>query len=133
MKNYKNHNRRNRFKSNNERNFHNNGNGQKLISDFTSNSNFKRRNLGRNNQNASRLAEKYANLAREAISNGDKILSENYFQHADHFFRIVEKESFKNSTENNKEQNNGNISSKNNKEMQEQSTSDTVELNSSES
>ena len=100
MKNYRNNNRRNRFKSNNERNFHNNGNGQKLISDFTSNSNFKRRNLGRNNQNASRLAEKYANLAREAISNGDKILSENYFQHADHFSRIVEskKENFTNAT-----------------------------------
>ena len=34
MKNYKNHNRRNRFKSNNERNFHKNGNGQKLVQIF---------------------------------------------------------------------------------------------------
>jgi hypothetical protein len=35
------------------------------------------------------LIEKYNNLAREALSSGDKILSENYFQHADHFTRIL--------------------------------------------
>ena len=35
------------------------------------------------------MAEKYTNLAREALSNGDKILSENYFQHAEHFVRIL--------------------------------------------
>ena len=132
MKNYKNNNRRYRFKNNNERNYHKNGNGQKLNSDFSSNSNFKRRNPGRNNQNASKLVEKYANLAREAISNGDKILSENYFQHADHFFRIVEKENLKNNAQNNNEQINQNISS-NNKEISEETTSDAVELNSSES
>ena len=35
-------------------------------------------------------------MAREALSNGDKILSENYLQHADHFTRILnERESFK--------------------------------------
>ena len=44
---------------------------------------------GRNNHNAPKLIEKYNNLAREALSNGDKILSENYFQHADHFTRIL--------------------------------------------
>ena len=44
------------------------------------------------------MIEKYNNLAREALSNGDKILSENYFQHADHFTRILnEQESFKKS------------------------------------
>ena len=36
-----------------------------------------------------KLIEKYNNLAREALSTGDKILSENYFQHADHFMRIL--------------------------------------------
>ena len=36
-----------------------------------------------------KLIEKYNDLAREALSNGDKILSENYFQHADHFMRIL--------------------------------------------
>ena len=44
---------------------------------------------GRNNHNAPKLIEKYNNLAREALSGGDKILSENYFQHADHFTRIL--------------------------------------------
>ena len=130
MKNYKNNYRRNRFRSNNERNFHKNGNGQNFSSDFSSNSNFKRRNPSRNNQNAPKLVEKYANLAREALSNGDKILSENYFQLADHFIRIQLK---KESDKNNSEQINENISSENNKEMSEQNISDSVELNSSES
>ena len=134
MKNYKNYSRRNRFKSNNERNFYKNGNGQKLGSDFSSNSNFIRRNPGRNNQNASKLVEKYVNLAREAISNGDKILSENYFQHADHFIRIqLKKESDKNNDQNNSKQINENISSENNKEISEQNILDSAELNSSES
>jgi hypothetical protein len=51
---------------------------------------------GRNNHNAPKLIEKYENLAREALSSGDKILSENYFQHADHFTRILnEQEAYK--------------------------------------
>ena len=56
---------------------------------LSNNSNFIRRSPGRNNQNASKLVEKYTSLAREALSNGDKILSENYFQHAEHFIRIL--------------------------------------------
>ncbi len=40
-------------------------------------------------QNAEKLIEKYSKLAKEALSTGDRILSENYFQHADHFSRIV--------------------------------------------
>ena len=54
----------------------------------------------RGNQNASKLLEKYLNLGKEALSSGDKILSENYFQHADHFSRIVEskKENLTNTT-----------------------------------
>ena len=35
-----------------------------------------------------KLIEKYNDLAREALANEDKILSENYFQHADHFTRV---------------------------------------------
>jgi len=89
MKNFKNNYRRNRYRSNGDRNFHKNGNDQKLNSDFSNNSNFIRRSPGRNNQNASKLVEKYTSLAREALSNGDKILSENYFQHAEHFIRIL--------------------------------------------
>ena len=90
MNSFKNNHRRNRFRSNSDRNFKKrNGNGHKLTGDFNNNSEFKRKNPGRNNQNAAKLIEKYNDLAREALSNGDKILSENYFQHADHFTRIL--------------------------------------------
>jgi len=58
-------------------------------SNFSNNDNFQRKIPGRNNHNASKLIDKYNNLAREALSNGDKILSENYFQHADHFTRVL--------------------------------------------
>ena len=88
MKSYRNNNRRGRYR-NNDRNFKRNGETSKFGSDFTSNSNFKRKVPGRNNYNASKLIEKYNDLAREALSNEDKILSENYFQHADHFTRIL--------------------------------------------
>ena len=90
MNSFKNNHRRNRFRSNGDRNFKKrNGNGHKLNSDFNNNSEFKRKNPGRNNQNAAKLIEKYNDLAREALSNGDKILSENYLQHSDHFARIL--------------------------------------------
>ena len=39
---------------------------------------------------AEKLFEKYTSLAKEAMSVGDKTLSENYLQHADHFMRIIE-------------------------------------------
>ena len=89
MKNFKNNYRRNRYRNNGDRSFNKNGIDQKLNSDFSNSSNFRRRNSSRNNQNASKLVEKYTNLAREALSNNDKILSENYFQHAEHFIRIL--------------------------------------------
>ena len=90
MNNYKINQKRNRFRSNNDRNFRKrNGNGHKINGEFN-NIDFKRKNPGRNNQNASKLVEKYNDLAKEAISNGDKILSENYLQHADHFARILQ-------------------------------------------
>ena len=83
-----NNNRRFRFR-NNDRNYKRNGDGKKFNSDFSSPSSFQRKVPGRNNHNAPKLIEKYNDLAREALSNGDKILSENYFQHADHFMRIL--------------------------------------------
>ena len=90
MNNYRN-NRKNRFKSNGDRNFRKRSlNGHKTKIEFNSSSEFRHRSPGRNNQNAAKLVEKYNNLAREALSTGDKILSENYFQHADHFMRIIE-------------------------------------------
>ena len=90
MNNFRNNNRRVRFKSGPDRNFRKrNGNGHKNNGDFSSNHEFRRKNPGKNNQNASKLVLKYQDLAREALSNGDKILSENYLQHADHFSRIL--------------------------------------------
>ena len=83
-----NNNKRFRFR-NNDRNFKRNGDGKKFNTDFPSSSNFQRKTPGRNNHNAPKLIEKYNDLAREALSNGDKILSENYFQHGDHFMRIL--------------------------------------------
>ena len=86
MINYKNNNnRRNKFRTNN-RNFRANGSN---ISNLGLKSRFQRRYSSGNNNNAPKLIEKYNNLAREALSNGDKILSENYHQHADHFLRIL--------------------------------------------
>jgi len=90
-----NNNRRNNFRRN-DRNFKSNGERPKYVSNFSNNENFQRKSPGRNNHNAPKLIEKYNNLAREALSGGDKILSENYFQHADHFTRILnDQESFK--------------------------------------
>ena len=88
-------NRRNNFRRN-DRNFKSNGDRQKFSSNFSNGDNFKRKAPGGINHNAPKLIEKYNDLAREALSNGDKILSENYLQHADHFTRILnERESFK--------------------------------------
>ena len=88
-------NRRSSFRRN-TRNYKSNGDTSKFGSNFSNNDNFKRKSPGRNNHNAPKLIEKYNDLAREALSNGDKILSENYLQHADHFTRILnERESFK--------------------------------------
>ena len=80
--------RRNNFRRN-DRSFKSNGDRTKFSSNFTNIENFQRKMPGRNNHNAPKLIEKYNNLAREALSGGDKILSENYFQHADHFTRIL--------------------------------------------
>ena len=103
--------RRNNFRRN-DRNFKSNGDRTKFGSSFSKNDNFQRKTPGRNNHNASKLIEKYSNLAREALSGGDKILSENYFQHADHFTRILsEQEIHKKSRSFEKEDNNSNSSS----------------------
>ena len=92
---FRNNNRRNNFRRN-DRNFKSSGDRSKFGSNFSNNENFQRKSPGRNNHNAPKLIEKYSNLAREALSSGDKILSENYFQHADHFTRILnEQENFK--------------------------------------
>ena len=80
--------RRNNFRRN-DRNFKTTGDRPKFSSNYSNNDNFKRKIPGRNNHNASKLIEKYNDLARETSSSGDKILSENYLQHADHFTRVM--------------------------------------------
>tara|TARA_B110000444_G_scaffold89319_1_gene84494 strand:+ start:168 stop:638 length:471 start_codon:yes stop_codon:yes gene_type:complete len=81
-----NNNRRPPFRSNNNRRppFRRSEEGSK----FSNNNSFKRNVPGRNNHNASKLIEKYNEMAREALANEDRVLSENYFQHADHFTRV---------------------------------------------
>ena len=82
-----NNNRRPQFRNNNNNRrppFRGSNEGSK----FSNNDNFRRNVPSRNNHNAAKLIEKYNDLAREALANEDKILSENYFQHADHFTRI---------------------------------------------
>ena len=87
--------RRNNFRRN-DRNFKNNGDRSRFGSNYSNNDSFTRKAPGRNSHNAPKLIEKYNDLAREASSNGDKILSENYLQHADHFTRILnEQENYK--------------------------------------
>ena len=107
FRNNNNNNRRSSYRRNN-RNFKSNGDSSKFGSNFSNNENFKRKAPGRNNHNAPKLIEKYNDLAREALSNGDKILSENYLQHADHFTGVLnDRENYKkekfseNRTENN--------------------------------
>ena len=53
-------------------------------------SNGQPRNNFRPPLSAEKSFEKYSSLAKEAMSAGDKTLSENYLQHADHYMRIIE-------------------------------------------
>ena len=88
---FRNNNRRSNFRRN-DRNHKRNGEVSKFKSHFSSKDGFQRTVPSRNNYNASKLVEKYNDLAREALTDGDKILSENYFQHADHFKRILKEQ-----------------------------------------
>ena len=118
-------NRRGRFRGG-DRNFkRNNGEPHKFKSDFTTNINFQRKTPGRNNHNASKLITKYNDLAREALANGDKIFSENYFQHADHFIRIIEEQE-KNKPSRNLENSNKNELNKNNLENDQNKSKEAI-------
>ena len=90
--------KRNKFRSN-DRGFRRNDTQDSRIHGINSASkNFQRAFFGRNGLKAENLLEKYNGLAKEALSSGDKILSESYFQYADHFLRVVENQ---NSMQNN--------------------------------
>ena len=134
FRNNNNNNRRSNFRRNG-RNFKPNGDNSKFGSNFSNNDNFKRKAPGRNNHNAPKLIEKYNDLAREALSNGDKILSENYLQHADHFTRILnEKEGLrKEKFLENRSENSSNAASENIEDTQLNSNQDLNEVSSDES
>ena len=78
---------RNRSNGRNFRHRSNDDNNMRLMPGSFSNArpkiNFK------SHQSAEKLLEKYKILAKEALSSGDRILSENYLQHIDHFERMV--------------------------------------------
>tara|TARA_Y100001980_G_C14212548_1_gene71658 strand:+ start:32 stop:484 length:453 start_codon:yes stop_codon:yes gene_type:complete len=133
FRNNNNNNRRNNFRRN-DRNYKSNSERQKFNSNFSNNDNFIRKVPGRNNHNAPKLIEKYNDLAREALSNGDKILSENYLQHADHFTRIFnERESYKREKYlESKSQNNSDINEENIVNSKQNSDKDLVETSSEE-
>ena len=108
MRPYKNNHKRQKFRSNGDRSINRNLENQSLVS----NNGFQRKNHRNNNQNASRLVEKYNNLAREALSTGDRILSESYFQFSDHYLRVLnEKEKNQNSLSHDKNKSNNENSS----------------------
>ncbi|MDC0375946.1 DUF4167 domain-containing protein [Pelagibacteraceae bacterium] len=74
-------------------NFRNNGSSQVISINDNGNSNGsfqrQRNNNNRHGGNAFKLVEKYKTLANDALASGDRILAENYFQHADHFVRLL--------------------------------------------
>ena len=108
MRPFKNNHKRQKFRSNGDRSINRNLENQSLVS----NNGFQRKNHRNNNQNASRLVEKYNNLAREALSTGDRILSESYFQFSDHYLRVLnEKEKNQNSLSHDKNKSNNESSS----------------------
>ena len=133
FRNNNNNNRRSSFRRS-ARNFKSNGESNKFGSNYSNNENFKRKAPGRNNHNAPKLIDKYNDLAREALSNGDKILSENYLQHADHFTRILnERESFRKERGSEIRSDNASVVAEVNKENQEEnSEKDTVDTTNDE-
>lgn len=88
MRPFKNNQKRIRNRNTHDRSFKRSNDISRLNSEFGNKENgFRRKNI-RHNGNVEKLITKYNELAREALSNGDKILSENYYQYADHFLRI---------------------------------------------
>ena len=96
---------------------HNDNEGRRLISGAFSN--HRGRNNFKSNQSVEKLLERYKLLAKEALSSGDKVLSENYLQHVDHFERMV---SYKNSNQNGNNLQADNINKKQNNSSSTDST-----------
>ena len=92
MRQFKNNLKRHRSRNYSDRSFKRVPDVDRLNSNFTNNDNSFRRNINRSNRNVQKLISKYNDLARKVLSNGDKILSENYFQYADHFLRVSQEQ-----------------------------------------
>ena len=115
--------RRNKFRSN-DRGFRRNDSQDSRIHGINSASkSFQRRSFSGNGFRPEKLLEKYNNLAKEASSNGDKILSESYYQHADHFLRVVES---RNLIQNNSKPHLSNSSIEENSSLQKQKDSEKI-------
>ena len=95
----------------------NDNEGRRLISGAFSNARDK--NNFKPHQSVERLLERYKLLAKEALSSGDRILSENYLQHVDHFERII---SQKKSNQNGNNSQVGNINKEQNNNLSTDST-----------
>ena len=79
---------RNSSRRNGRRNYSGSRNGSQVINLSTPNNSFNR-GVRRSNGNATKLYEKYSKLASDALAAGDKVLAESYYQHADHFARVM--------------------------------------------
>ena len=88
MRPFRNNQKRIRNRGIQDRSFKRSNGINRINSEFGNRENGFRRINNRNHGNVDKLILKYNELAREALSNGDKILSENYYQYADHFLRI---------------------------------------------
>ena len=95
----------------------NDNEGRRLISGAFTNARGK--NNFKQQQSVEQLLERYKLLAKEALSSGDRTLSENYLQHVDHFERII---SQKKSNQNGNNSQVGNINKEQNNNLSTDST-----------
>ena len=84
-----NNNRRRNFRSRQQKsNFLRRRNGSSSTSSFNNgNINFSRNGSMNNSHNVEKTMQKFQQLAKDAQSNGDPVLAQNYLQHADHYLR----------------------------------------------
>ena len=84
-----NNNRRKNFRSRQQKtNFLRRRNGSSSTSSFNNgNINFSRNGSMNNSHNVEKTMQKFQQLAKDAQSNGDPVLAQNYLQHADHYLR----------------------------------------------
>ena len=85
------------------------------------NINFNRNGSMNNIHNVEKTMQKYQQLAKDAQSNGDPVLSQNYLQHADHYLRRYNElnEKRENSIEKNSSEEKSNLNEEASKETQQ--------------